>query len=578
MVDTAMKTSGRPATGGQRNRRFLSGSGLRRRVGVAALTGLATVLLGSATANAAVPTPFVSTSTSESGGGTVGNGTVLNVTFNQTPVLAGSYSLMLTDGSTVDTLSSAAGTLSASVNGTSIAFTVHVGTSLSLSVLEVLGSTGVSNASGNPWDLIASGQVDKSYVLAAPDQVTVNYNAPVTVWSPYSLTLSEGSSSAVIDNTDTTVSGSGTATLTFTLTGAPHGSVAADGPVVTASTGITAATVTSDSVSAAPSTTCADIGFTRVFGGSNCSIGFGHAGPSAPDVFDVIPLPTTDLPGPPDDNAPEVITNCEAGSTDTVYDVNTGAELGANPCGNNPPEQNIGNTNSATLDYISTPNLASFEEAGVVESIPGITYVSATSVPPQIAGIQVSGSQATFTYFSPVVCQNAAATRPTHLVAVQLHHALHQPDAGRPRLRERDLVPLEQRLDVGHGHLPGAADPVQLGRAVQVRGVRPRALHRRRAGKPVRQRARGLPERVRGSDRDDQHLYAPVDDDAHERGRPRRHLVRHDGRARVQPERGVVPGRRGRALAARLAVELLRHRPRSAFPQTRATRRTSPTR
>ena len=223
MVDTAMKTSGRPATGGQRNRRFLSGSGLRRRVGVAALTGLATVLLGSATANAAVPTPFVSTSTSESGGGTVGNGTVLNVTFNQTPVLAGSYSLMLTDGSTVDTLSSAAGTLSASVNGTSIAFTVHVGTSLSLSVLEVLGSTGVSNASGNPWDLIASGQVDKSYVLAAPDQVTVNYNEPVTVAAPYSLTLSEGSSSAVIDHSDTTVSGSGTATLTFTLTGAPHG-------------------------------------------------------------------------------------------------------------------------------------------------------------------------------------------------------------------------------------------------------------------------------------------------------------------------------------------------------------------
>ena len=65
-------------------------------------------------------------------------------------MLAGSFSLTLTDGSSVDTLNSAAGTLSASVRGTSIAFTVHGGTSLSLSVLEILGSTGVNDSSGNP--------------------------------------------------------------------------------------------------------------------------------------------------------------------------------------------------------------------------------------------------------------------------------------------------------------------------------------------------------------------------------------------------------------------------------------------
>jgi hypothetical protein len=145
---------------------------------------------------------------------------------------------------------------------------------------------------------------------------------------------------------------------------------------------------------------------TRVFGGSNCDIGFHVSGPIAPDVYDVIPLPTTDLPGPPNDNAPEVITNCAAGSNDVVYDVNTGAELGSNLCGNNPNEGAIGNTFGPTLDYISTPNLASFEEAGVVETIPGSTYVSATSVPPQISAVAVSGSQATFTYYGNVACQD----------------------------------------------------------------------------------------------------------------------------------------------------------------------------
>jgi hypothetical protein len=267
----------------------------------------------SSSVGAAVTTPLVSSSTSDSGGSTVANGTVLKVTFNKAPVLAASYSLTLTDGSHVATPSSAAGTLSAAVSGTTVSFTVHGATSLTLSVLEILAATGVNDSSGNPWNLVASGQVDKA-------------------------------------------------------------------------------------------TSCTNIaGYTRVFRGSNCQI----ARPVPPDVYDVIALPTTDLPGPPDDNAPEVITNCQAGSTDSAYDLNSGAALGTNPCGNNPNETAIGNSNSNTLDYIPTPKLASFEEVGVIETIPGSSYVSATSVPPQLSAITVSGTKATFTYYQPVVCQGS---------------------------------------------------------------------------------------------------------------------------------------------------------------------------
>ena len=278
-----------------------------------ALAGLMLAFSGAATA--AAPAPLVSTATSDSGGSSVGNGTVLTVNFNKAPVLAGSYSLSLTDGSHVATLSTAAGSLSASVSGTSIAFTVHGATNLSLSVLEILASSGVTDGSGNAWNLIASGQANEA---------------------------------------------SG----------------------------------------------CVNIaGFTRVIRGSNCQI----AGPVAPAVFDVIALPTTDLPGPPNDNAPEVITNCQAGSTDTVYDLSTGATLGSNPCGNNPPECSIGNTCGNTLDYISTPKLASFEQVGVIETIPGSTYVSATAVPPQLSAITVTGNKATFSYYEPVVCQGSSS-------------------------------------------------------------------------------------------------------------------------------------------------------------------------
>lgn len=308
------------------------------------MAGLALVLLfmSAGVAMALAPAagapvgPLVSTSTSESAGSLVADATVLSVTFNRPPVLASSYSLTLSDGTNLGTLSSAAGNVSAAVNGDSVVFTVHggptmvVGSGLSLSVLEILASTGVSDASGSPWNLTASGQVDKPERTAA----------------------------------------------------------------------------------------CISLaGYTRVFGGSNCAIGFGHPGPTVPDVYDVIPLPTADLPGPPDDNAPEVITVCQVGSTDVVFDANTGVELGTKACGmaTNPPESLIGNTNSNTLDYIATPSLVSFEEVGVVEVIPGSTYVSATAMPPQLRAITITGSQATFAYYGNVICQ--ASGRSSHTIS-----------------------------------------------------------------------------------------------------------------------------------------------------------------
>ena len=291
------------------------------RLGLATAVALVGLFAFSGAAAAAATTPLVSTATSESPtSGTVGTGTVLTVTFNRAPVLASSYSLTLADGVHVATISSAAGTLSAVANGTSIAFTVHTSTTnLSLSILEIVAATGVSDASANPWNLVASGQVDK------PEN-----------------------------------------------------------------------------------TTCTAIaGLTRVFGGNNCLV----SGPTAPNVFDVIPLPTVDLPGPPNDNAPEVIMGCQAGSTDTAYDLNTGAQLGSNACGNNPAgECNIGNTCGNTLDYMATPSLASYEEVGVVETIPTSTYVSGTAMPPQLSAITVTGNQATFNYFGNVICQNPTSS------------------------------------------------------------------------------------------------------------------------------------------------------------------------
>lgn len=441
-----MRCSAVQGATGRASRRMAASKASRVALVLAAALAAA---LTAAPANAADPTtPFVSTSTSETGSGSLGNGTTqtLTATFSEAPVLASSYSLTLADGSSQGILSNADGNLSANVSGgNTITFNVlgaPIGGGLTMSSpLEVISATGISDASGNPWNLPMSGQVDKYEVLSAGDSVTVTFDKAVTVESPtnYSLTLEEGAMSATINNTDTNASGSGTDTITYSLTGDPtSGVVPTDPPTVTALSGLsttpttpytaaTTADVTSVAITVDADTTCGNIsGYTRVFGGTNCDIsnsGIGR-GPLAPDVYDVIPIPTDDLPGPNptngdpsgDDNAPEVITNCGQGSTDTVYDVNTGAELGQALCGTGDPgECDIGNTCSDTLDYIATPNLGSFEEVGVVETLPGSTYVSPTAVPPQLSGITLSGDQATFSYYTDVGCQAGSGFDPDTL-------------------------------------------------------------------------------------------------------------------------------------------------------------------
>ncbi|HVC83697.1 MAG TPA: hypothetical protein VNC12_00490, partial [Solirubrobacteraceae bacterium] len=136
------------ASGGATLRRAFATAG-RLVVSIAA----AVLVMPAAAADAAVSVPLVSTATSVSAGAAVTGGTTLTVTYNEPPVLADSYSLTLTDGTDVGTLSTTAGTLSGVVvGGSSVVFTVHgapamsVGSALSLSVpLEILETTGVSD-------------------------------------------------------------------------------------------------------------------------------------------------------------------------------------------------------------------------------------------------------------------------------------------------------------------------------------------------------------------------------------------------------------------------------------------------
>ena len=301
---------------------------------VTALSAFAPTLSAFAPTASATPAQLVSTDTAECPatngctGSSLATGMVLAVTFNQAPSVTAPFSLTLTDGANKGTVSSSDAT--AAINGSTATFTLtaapvmSVGTTLSLSNLEILTATGVSSASG-AWNLIASGQIDMANVT--------------------------------------------------------------------------------DSVP------CTAIAATRFFGGTNCSIGFGAAGPTPPEIFDVIPVPTYDLMGPPEDTAPEVITNCQPGSSDTVYDAVTGAQLGADPCGTwLPSESAVGNTTSNTLDYIPAPMLASYEAVAATETLPGSLYVSATVLPPQVTGVTVSGKTATFTYNMPVTCQNPTSS------------------------------------------------------------------------------------------------------------------------------------------------------------------------
>ncbi|HEX4219083.1 MAG TPA: hypothetical protein VHZ02_11975, partial [Acidimicrobiales bacterium] len=254
--------------------------------------------------------------------------------------------------------------------------------------------------------------------LAAGQVLTVTFNQVPAVATSFTLSLTDGTNQGTVDASNATAVVAGS-TITYTMTGAPAmqtGSslslstleILAEGGVTAQGTGAPWNLVTSGEVDK-NGAQCAPV-YTRVFGGTNCSIGFGAAGPTAPDVYDVIAVPTADLPGPPMDNAPEVITNCQAGSSDIVYPLAGGGSLGQQACGVFPPgESGIGNTTSNTLDYIPTPGLVSYMPVGVVEQIPGSLYVSGTDAPPQYVSITVTGDQATFNYDTPVVCQGPGA-------------------------------------------------------------------------------------------------------------------------------------------------------------------------
>jgi len=252
--------------------------------------------------------------------------------------------------------------------------------------------------------------------LAPGDVLQVTFNQAVSVDpTSFSLELTDGVMVASLDAADATAVASGS---TLSVTAGPGAPAVSLGVLeILGATGVTAASsgapwnlVLSGEASRVDSpkapTTCTPV-YTRVFGGTNCSIGFTHPGPTVPDVYDVIAVPTIDLPGPPLDTAPEVITNCGGGSTDTVYDTATGTVLGQAPCGTyDAGEPYLGNTTSSSLDYIPTPALRSFEPVGVVETLPNSPYVSATAVPPLWSGVSVSGNTATFTYDTPVSCQS----------------------------------------------------------------------------------------------------------------------------------------------------------------------------
>ncbi len=258
--------------------------------------------------------------------------------------------------------------------------------------------------------------------LATGMTLAVTFNQAPSVTVPFSLTLTDGTSKGTVSSAGATAAVSGS-TVTFQLTAAPVMSVGTalslSNLEILAASGVSSASgawnlIASgqiDMANVTGSVSCAAIAATRFFGGTNCSVGFGAAGPTPPEIFDVIPVPTYDLMGPPEDAAPEVITNCQAGSSDTVYDAVTGAQLGADPCGTwLPGESAVGNTTSNTLDYIPAPMLASYEAVAATETLPGSLYVSATVLPPQVTGVTVSGSTATFTYNMPVTCQHPASS------------------------------------------------------------------------------------------------------------------------------------------------------------------------
>ena len=365
----------------------------------------------------------VSTATSETPAKVpaIGVGQQLTVTFDQGVSVAPGYSLTLTDGTNEGVLNGTNSTASLSNGAHTVTFTLtappimQTGSILSGVNLQVLSATGVTDAAGS-WNLLQSGEVD-FLTNTAPASCTpvnsrvfggtncLNFGAvtfggpdPTSIYDVIArptYDLPGAAATSTPDRNATILSSTpGTGTTTVTLTGGA--ALYVGQPVTISGTGVvgldgasTVATVVSASefTISTPGTTPTSPAAT---GGSivlhyDCLLGSGC------------------------DQAPEVITNCSAGSTDSVYDLISGAPLGAEPCGTTWHEDQFGNTTSNTLDYIPTPTLSSFEQVGVVETVPGSLWQGGTSVPPQVVSVHNNGdSTATFTFNTPVTCPGPA--------------------------------------------------------------------------------------------------------------------------------------------------------------------------
>lgn len=249
--------------------------------------------------------------------------------------------------------------------------------------------------------------------LAAKDVLTVRFDQPVTVSSDFSLTLTDGRAvGTLISSSATATLQSGGRSLRYTVTGTPSMArglhLSLTDLEVLSQSGVAGAAgpwnlPLSGSVRSPTSTSSST--FSRVFGGQNADLTKAVA---APTVFDVIPYPTVDLPGPDRGGwAPEVIDGCKAGDQNVTYDALTGARLGQSPCPSYPPAANRDQRRGKS--YLRTPTLANYEPALSTQESPDSTYISPPGVDPVITRISFSGTTATIDYSQPVTCAQPSA-------------------------------------------------------------------------------------------------------------------------------------------------------------------------
>ncbi|MGH9101508.1 MAG: hypothetical protein ACRDYD_00760, partial [Acidimicrobiales bacterium] len=265
---------------------------------------------------------------------------------------------------------------------------------------------------------VSTSEVGSGTTLAKGDILKVGFDETVSVASGFSLTLTDGTNEAILDGSDA-MAGANGETVTYTITGSPKLGATGQAPAledleVLSQSGVAngAGSAWNLQLSGAESQRAgSELGVTRIFGGSNANLDAIAGAPLAPQLYDVIPVATPDLP-----DAPELVTACPTGASDTVYDAVSGQVLGQDPCGTPPktPCPMSCPSSYAGLDYIPAPGLTSFEQVVVVQTVPGSLYESAVVLAPQITGISVSGSTATFTYDEPVTCQAPGTASQVH--------------------------------------------------------------------------------------------------------------------------------------------------------------------